>query len=147
MAIYKVYTMARLSYHFISNESNDEDINIFNNSYKTVGLLDSDSHKSPLPQADNSDTDIKSEEDLGGEDLKIVYLLARVVYNDTHVYDVAIGAINSHLEEPSDMRHNLIYHADEAQMLHSEHVILNNLVSSGTVGGYGPTLGRCVLTS
>lgn len=66
------------------------------------------------------------------------------MYDNAYVHEIAIGAIDLDLEEPSDMWEDLIHHADEAHILDSEPVIFIDLVSGWTVSKYGPTLGQCV---
>lgn len=88
MAINKVLAWAWPVFLFIGNESEEEDANIFHNSDKTVGLLDSDSYDSPLLLTDDSNADFEREEDPNIEGIKSIYPPIRtVVYDDLHVHE------------------------------------------------------------
>lgn len=138
MAINKVCIWARPVDLFIVNEDKSEDNNIFHNSDKPVWLIDSDSHNSPLSLPNDSDPDVKSEESPEEENLKTIYPLVRsVVFNDTHLHDVTIGAIKLNLEDSSDIQNNHIHNTDGAHMLNSQRVIPNDLANNKKVGEYG----------
>lgn len=72
IAIHKVYALAISSDLFISNESDNENSDIFYNSDQAVGLLDSEIHNSPLSLSDDYEANVKSKEDTDENDLKSV---------------------------------------------------------------------------
>lgn len=113
MVIDKAGTWARSIDLFIGNEFDDENSDIFYNFDKAVELLDSDSYDSPSLLPNHSDVVVKSKEDLHREDLKTIYSLVRmVVFDDTHIDEIAIGAINRDLGESCDMGYDRIHHVN-----------------------------------
>lgn len=56
------------------------------------------------------------------------------MFDDVHINQVAIVAIDSDLEEQSDMRDEGIQHVDQAQTFNSERVILEDLTNGQKVG-------------
>lgn len=74
---------------------------------------------------------LKSEEDVHIEDLKVVYLLVRmIVVSDAYVNKIAIEAIDHDLEQLNDPRDDEIIHADLVYKLDSDHIVLSNLIDS-----------------
>lgn len=56
------------------------------------------------------------------------FIMAMVV-EDSHLEKMTILTIDPKLEVLKNVRHNIIVYVDWAGMLHSEHIILNNLTN------------------
>lgn len=146
--INKVCAWAKPSHYLISNQYDNENNDIVHNSDKVVWLLDIDSDDSLLSLLNDSNTDVKGEEEFDREDGKTIYLaVSGVEVDDDPVDEISIWTIDHDIEEAKDIHVDCIYYTDWTQIFHSDGVILSDLANGREVGLYGPTLDSCVLTS